>query len=398
MREARPLIPRSNRNLGIFLPSFPLLRFKTERDRVKFLLQAPLGHKYLLRQIAAAMPSSTSSRFAISFAVALAMGMSMGTSQERTRVNEATSDTNTQLPDLPLAITSFGADRAGDALYVYGGHHGRAHHYSTKGQSGELLRLNLNSPKSWDVIAKGPKRQGLALIAHQGTLYRLGGFEARNAEGKDHDLWSVADCAQFNTRSGKWEARIDMPTERSSFDAVLVGDAIYVVGGWMMQGEKETIWRDDAYALDLTKTAAGWKAIARPPFKRRALCVGTRDGKVYAIGGMQPNGKVTAATSIYDPVEDAWSEGPKLPGEEMEGFGPACCTIESQLYVSTSSGKLLKLSPDGKTWQPVAELPTGRFFHQMLPLSQSRLVNIAGAHMEEGRFKDVEVVDVDREQ
>ena len=79
----------------------------------------------------------------------------------------------------------------------------------------------------------------------------------------------------------------------------------------------------------------------------------------------------------------------------MEGFGTACCTIGGQLYVTTSSGKLLKLSAGAKSWQPAGELSTGRFFHQMLPLEKNRLSIIAGAHMEQGRFKSVKVLSLD---
>ncbi len=302
------------------------------------------------------------------------------------------------LPDLPLAITSFGADRVGDALYVYGGHHGEAHHYSVAGQSGDLLRLDLKNPQKWEVVSTGPKLQGLALVAHAGKLYRIGGFEARNAKGEEHDLWSLPDFARYDPKSNKWEELPPMPAPRSSFDAVVIGDKLYVVGGWSMQGEKETQWRDDAFVFDLSAdaTQAKWQPLAKPPFERRAMCVGTRDGKIYVIGGMQPKGKVTTATAVYDPAADTWSEGPQLPGEDMEGFGAACCTVDGRLYVSTSSGKLLRLSDDGKNWLPAGELKTGRFFHQMLPLGNSKLAVIAGAHMEQGRFKDVGVISTEK--
>ncbi len=61
-------------------------------------------------------------------------------------MNKETSERevgNRAFPDLPRAITSFGAAVVDDSIYVYGGHHGRAHHYSLTGQSGELLQLNL---------------------------------------------------------------------------------------------------------------------------------------------------------------------------------------------------------------------------------------------------------------
>jgi N-acetylneuraminic acid mutarotase len=333
----------------------------------------------------------------MSLTLVAAISFGFAKAQENINVNENRGD-DIKLPELPLAITSFGGDRAGDALFIYGGHHGRAHHYSTAGQSGDLLRFDLKNGTKWEKIATGPKLQGLALIARGEKLYRIGGFQARNKEGDDHDLWSVADCQVFDLKTGKWEASIDMPTPRSSFDAVLAGDTIYVVGGWAMEGEKESVWRDDAYALDLSAENPHWKPIAKPPFQRRAMCVGARESKIFVIGGMQPKGKITTKTAVYDPQKNQWSEGPALPGEDMEGFGAACCTVDDQLYVSTSGGNLLKLSADAKSWQPIGKTPGGRFFHQMLPLSKRQLISIAGAHMEEGRFKDIQVLPLDDKQ
>ncbi len=41
-------------------------------------------------------------------------------------------------PSLGRGTTSFGAAVIGDWLYIYGGHYGQAHHYSSEGQSGGL--------------------------------------------------------------------------------------------------------------------------------------------------------------------------------------------------------------------------------------------------------------------
>src|SRR5947207_391623 len=103
-----------------------------------------------------------------------------------------------KLPDLPQAITSFGAAILGDGLYVYGGHFGAAHHYSQEGQSGKLLRLDVKQPDGWQELAGGPRLQGLAMVAHGGKLYRAGGFIARNAKEAEQDLWSVEDFASYD--------------------------------------------------------------------------------------------------------------------------------------------------------------------------------------------------------
>ena len=161
-----------------------------------------------------------------------------------------------------------------------------------------------------------------------------------------------------------------------------------------MRGEQETVWCDTAYAIDLSKPALEWKKLPPPNFERRALSVGSWSGKLYVIGGMQSNDKVTTTTAVFDPKTEQWSQGPQLPGEEMEGFGTACYPLGEHLYVSTASGKLLRLSDDGASWQIVTELNVGRFFHRMLPVNADYFGILGGANMKRGRFANVEVVKV----
>ena len=149
----------------------------------------------------------------------------------------STSDTSRpetvqQYAALPRGITSFGAAVINDWLYVYGGHFGRPHHYSNTSQSNELSRLNLRKSARWEVIAKGPRLQGLAMVAHNGKLYRIGGFTAYNQEDEDRNLHSVADFVRFDPQTKQWESLPPLPEPRSSHDAVVIRDKLYVVGGW----------------------------------------------------------------------------------------------------------------------------------------------------------------------
>ncbi len=311
-----------------------------------------------------------------------------------TSKNTASPKASPALPNLPRAITSFGAAVLEDAVYVYGGHHGQAHHYYAGGQSGDLLRLDLKNAAQWETAATGPHLQGLALVAHDGKLYRVGGFEARNQKEEEQSLHSLADFACFNPQSKKWVDLPPMPEPRSSFDAAVLGDTLYVIGGWALAGDKDAAWSETAWAFDLSDDKATWRELPRPPFQRRALAVGAHGGKVYALGGMQPKGEVTRRTAVYDPASRQWSEGPELPGEAMDGFGAACCAAGGRLYASTSSGALLRLAADGKSWEKVRELKDGRFFHRMLPLGDERLLLLGGANMERGKYATVEAASV----
>ncbi len=295
---------------------------------------------------------------------------------------------------LTQGITSFGAAVIEHWVYVYGGHLGQAHHYHNTSQSNQLSRLDLRSPSAWEVVGTGPRLQGLAMVAHDGMLYRLGGFTARNEQDADHDLLSVADCARFDPRTMSWTELTPMPEPRSSFDAVVVDDMLYVVGGWQL-GDGAPRWHETAYRADLSQKALVWQPLPKPNFKRRALSLGHLDGTIYAIGGMDSDNDPTTRVDMFDPITAKWSTGPAMPGEGMEGFGSSAFNARGRLFVSTYGGHLLSLDPGQPEWRTLKTLDDDRFFHRMLPYENDLLI-FGGASMTDGKRLDVEVVELDQ--
>ncbi|MGH7128670.1 MAG: Kelch repeat-containing protein, partial [Planctomycetaceae bacterium] len=278
----------------------------------------------------------------------------------------------------------------GDGLYVYGGHYGRAHHYSREGQSGDFARLNLRDPQEWESLPGGPKLTGLAMVAHDGKLYRIGGFTAKNGDDEDQSLWSQPDFARFDPKGGDWESLPDLPEGRSSHDAAMIGDTLYVVGGWTLQGDAENDWHDTAWSIDLSAKALQWKPLPQPPFRRRALALANWQGKLYCLGGMQEEGGPTTAVAIFDPATQKWSEGPALLGGGMDGFGASAFACDDALYATTISGSIQRLSADGRRWEFVGQLEHPRFFHRLLPWHDRQLVVVGGASMSVGKIQPLE--------
>ncbi|MEE2641049.1 MAG: hypothetical protein VX768_10525 [Planctomycetota bacterium] len=312
--------------------------------------------------------------------------------------NERQSDTSQQqseleLADIPEGLTSFGGAVANNRIYLYGGHTGTAHNYYESGQNKTLYELDLRKPDRWNRVAQGLGLQGLAMVTCQGKLYRLGGFHAHNREGEKQDLRSVPDFAVFDFDQKKWRALQPMPTGRSSFDAVVVKDTIYVVGGWTMRGQEEATWCKTALKFDLSKDDSRWETIATPPFQRRALSLGFQADRLVAIGGMQSKGGPTRKVAFYEMKKNAWSEGPDLPDEgRMEGFGSSSFNVGGRLITSTYGGNVYRLSKDFSEWESISKLDDGRFFHRLLPLDSKRFVLVGGANMETGKFLEVEVL------
>ncbi len=179
---------------------------------------------------------------------------------------------------------------------------GDAHSYSDEGQSNKLLRLDLKKPGSgWTEVAEGQRKQGLGMVAYQDKVILIGGFSARNKAGEKQDLHSTQEVRAYDVKANRWIELPSLPEARSSHDAVLIGDTIYVVGGWKMAGSEKTVWHSTALAMDLTQPNPAWVEIPAPPFKRRAVATVEHQGKLFVIGGMNERGAPTKEVSIFDP-------------------------------------------------------------------------------------------------
>lgn len=285
-------------------------------------------------------------------------------------------------PPLPEAFSSFGAAACEGHAYVYGGHIGKTHGYSTESVTGKFRRLNLAAPaKGWEELPAGPGLQGLTVVAHGGKVHRLGGMRPRNKPGEKADNVSVAGCAAFDPKANTWSPLPDLPAGRSSFDAAVVGDTIVAVGGWEMKGAgNESDWHDTALLLDLSKSPPKWEAV-KQPFMRRALTVAAVGGKVYAVGGLTDEGELERSVDVFDPKARTWAKGPDLPGPAMNGFTPAVCELGGRLYASPADGVVYRLAADGKAWEPVGTLAVTRYVHRMVPLGTDKLLVLGGASM-----------------
>jgi hypothetical protein len=288
-------------------------------------------------------------------------------------------------------VTSFGAAILGKTVFVYGGHLGGAHEYSDVEQSDHFLKLNLERPEHWEAVGTVPKRTGFPLVAHGGKLYRIGGFVVKNHKDEASNLLSTPDFARFDPQTNRWEDLAPMPAGRSSHDAVVAGDRLFVFGGWELKGGEDRVWHDNGLVADLSEEKIEWREVS-VPFRRRAVSVGEWQGKIVVIGGMQEKGGPTTATSIYDPAADKWADGPELVGEKMDGFGSSAFLCGGQLYVSTYSGKLQRLAKDGSKWEVAGQLAHPRFFHRMLPTDDGRLLIVGGASMETGKIRALELL------
>ena len=275
---------------------------------------------------------------------------------------------------MPRALTSFGAARHGEHVYVYGGYFGRPHQYSREGQSGILYRLEL-ATGAWEQLGRGPELQSVAMVSHAGMLYRVGGMAAVNPASEPADLRSSAGFARFDPSTLRWTELPALPEPRSSHDAIVVGGSLYVVGGWTLAGDPHaTTWLDGGVRYDLDREGAAWERIDMP-FARRAVAAAAVGGVLAVVGGIDSEGKTSRSLDLFDPATGRWTRGPDFPGA---GFGVAAVGMGDVLYAGGSDGAIHRWRKGDAAWQRETSMALPRFFHRYVATGDGEIAVLGG--------------------
>lgn len=281
------------------------------------------------------------------------------------------------LAPLPKPVTSFGAAATASHLYLFGGHHGPAHKYSRATTLGTLWQAPL-AGGAWEAVAERPIAQGASLVVHDGRLIAVSGMAPLNAETEKEELRSLDSVSRFDPATLRWTELPPLPTPRSSHDSAILDGRLYVGGGWQLRGsEGKPVWAKTLDVLDLRAAKPEWRSFDQP-FRRRALAAVAHAGKLWFIGGMDNGDDTSAAMDVFDPATGQWSTGPALPEGRMNGFGCAAAELNGRLYASPASGAVLRLSPDGKSWESAGQLEPARMFHRLVPHA-GRLLVVGGS-------------------
>ena len=136
-----------------------------------------------------------------------------------------------------------------------------------------------------------------------------------------------------------------LPVGRSSHDAVVIDEKIYVAGGWCLDGGDDGEWHNDILVFDFNDRNSGWQSVEQP-FERRALATSHLDGDLFVIGGMNSDHEIERTVNVYSPQSRKWSTVADLPGEGMNGFGISAWNAKGRLHVSGSDGIVYRLSKD----------------------------------------------------
>ncbi len=218
-------------------------------------------------------------------------------------------------------------------------------------------------PGTWTTLASAPtKRTEVTAAVLGGMIYVLGGF----AEPSLSNLSSmtITDRVEvYDPATDEWTTRAPLPVGLHHAAAAVVGNRLYVIGGYRQKFL--ALWHPTATVYMYDTETDAWTERSPMPTPRGALAVAESGGKLYAIGGYDGT-RNRAEVEVYNPVGDAWTAAAPLP------------TPRDHLAAATAGGIVYALGgrvnqsyarnlptveaydPAADRWTKVADLPTAR--------------------------------------
>jgi hypothetical protein len=178
-------------------------------------------------------------------------------------------------------------------------------------------------------------------------IYVAGGFEGNKPS-------SAVERYDIDRR--RWSMAAPMPVSLNHHAAVVHRGMLYVVDGFM--GDRRSFEQSNGLAVGMLlrydPVRRSWTKLAPPPTKRGAVAAGVIGDRLYVAGGFSPDGGELGSLEIYDFKTGRWSAGPSmaLPRDHVAG-----AVSRGKLYVVGGRTDLLALTGDVATverFDPVA--------------------------------------------
>jgi len=204
-----------------------------------------------------------------------------------------------------------------------------------------------------DVLARmNDARHGMAVAAHGGLLYAIG--------GRTNYVGLKSTNEVYDPATDQWWYRTPMPTARSYPGAAVVDGMIYVISGHNGLGCCDLTAVVEAYD-PATDT---WTTKAPLPFPREQFATAVHNGIIYVFGGWTPGwAPFLASVEAYDPATNTWTPRAPMPAPRA---GSAAATVNGKIYVvggqvaDVMQPTTLEYDPVADTWATKAAIPSPR--------------------------------------
>lgn len=179
-----------------------------------------------------------------------------------------------------------------------------------------------------------------------------------------------------SVQAGTWTRKADMPTPRVGVGVCVLDGKIYAIGGYDAQGKAL------AAVEQYDPVTNSWKKLKDMKVPRAYPSVTVLEGKIYVIGGENPTGCGPNVSSLerYDPVTDRWTilmPMPTLgitPAVALNGKITAMGGLTAFQCKALPTRSVEQYDPALDRWDERAKCPSDRYFATACVLGETAYV------------------------
>lgn len=191
----------------------------------------------------------------------------------------------------------------------------------------------LNKWEKGDNIPKERQRGSAGCVVYKDEIYVVGGIKDGHWDG--HVNW----FDKYNPSTGKWTILPNAPRARDHFEAVVVKNKLYCIGGRRSDGKNKNVFGNleiyvDAYDFKKNKWSS---AITQIPTPRAGGACVVLNNKIYVIGGESTQPKAHNECEVYNPEKNTWNI---LPNLNIPRHGTSAGIADKSIYIGAGASNM----------------------------------------------------------
>ena len=175
----------------------------------------------------------------------------------------------------------------------------------------------------------------------------------------------------------------------------MIGDRLYVIGGWTLDGPRKGEWLDDSLVYDFADPSAGWQKLPKqivPAPRAGGQPMARQARRARRHGRERRRSRGASICSIRQPANGREARICRAPAWRASACRPGIWATICTSPASTAACS--SCADDGSNWEEVAKLASrGSSINWCRPRTADALLVVGGASRD-GHLADVERIDV----
>ena len=200
--------------------------------------------------------------------------------------------------------------------------------------------------KQADLLPEEHYRYEIYLCTLPDGICAVGGGSADNVSSM---------CHHFSVHTRRWRRLPDMPTARRDVSAIVLGNALMVLGG------RDKHFRELAVCEKFHMADGVWGAAASMIEPLRRPLVAAAGNKIYIV---PRDGRISPSTKIqqYDPTANRFSTAAQLPQHVQNTLCACLVAADEKLYLLGGEQRLvIQYSPAADQWTQLLSQPSAGY-------------------------------------